>query len=71
MAIGTFGAASGQALAGVVGPLIEVPVLVGLVYVSLWVRRRWFTDHTATPVASTTSAVPAISTPDLVKGDAS
>ncbi len=42
VAIGTFGAASGQALAGVVGPLIEVPVLVGLVYVSLWVARRLF-----------------------------
>src|SRR5690625_4377451 len=42
VAIGTFGAASGQALAGVVGPLIEVPVLVGLVYVSLWTARRWF-----------------------------
>ncbi len=41
-AIGTFGATSGQALAGVVGPLIEVPVLVGLVYVSLWAARRWF-----------------------------
>jgi ACR3 family arsenite transporter len=37
--IGTFGIASGQALAGVVGPLIEVPVLVGLVYVALWARR--------------------------------
>lgn len=42
VAIGTFGATSGQALAGVVGPLIEVPVLVGLVYVSLWFARRWF-----------------------------
>ncbi|HIZ36673.1 MAG TPA: ACR3 family arsenite efflux transporter [Candidatus Ruania gallistercoris] len=53
VAIGTFGATSGQALAGVVGPLIEVPVLVGLVYVSLWAARTWFhTDpHTIpTPV---------------------
>ena len=41
VAIGTFGAASGQALAGVVGPLIEVPVLVGLVYVSLALRSRF------------------------------
>ena len=39
VSIATFGAASGQALAGVVGPLIEVPVLVGLVYVALWARR--------------------------------
>ncbi len=42
VAIGVFGATSGEALAGVVGPLIEVPVLVGLVYVSLWARGRWF-----------------------------
>ena len=42
VAIGTFGATSGQALAGVVGPLIEVPVLVGLIYVALW-SRRFFT----------------------------
>jgi arsenical-resistance protein len=42
VAIATFGVTSGQALAGVVGPLIEVPVLVGLVYVSLALRTRLF-----------------------------
>jgi arsenite transporter len=40
VAIGVFGATSGQALAGVVGPLIEVPVLVALVYLALWLRHR-------------------------------
>ncbi|MFE9016816.1 ACR3 family arsenite efflux transporter [Streptomyces cyaneofuscatus] len=41
VAIATFGATSGQALAGVVGPLIEVPVLIGLVYVALRARRHF------------------------------
>ncbi|MGZ4506322.1 MAG: ACR3 family arsenite efflux transporter [Blastococcus sp.] len=44
VAIGTFGVTSGQALAGVVGPLIEVPALVALVYVALWVRRRFYPE---------------------------
>lgn len=43
VAIGTFGVTSGQALAGVVGPLIEVPALLGLVYAALWARTRYFT----------------------------
>lgn len=43
VAIGTFGVASGQALAGVVGPLIEVPALLALVYAALWARKRYFT----------------------------
>ncbi|MEP7114486.1 MAG: ACR3 family arsenite efflux transporter [Ilumatobacteraceae bacterium] len=44
VAIGVFGVTSGEALAGVVGPLIEVPVLVGLVYVALWARRRFYPE---------------------------
>ncbi len=42
VAIGVFGVTSAEALAGVVGPLIEVPVLVGLVYVALWARKRFY-----------------------------
>ncbi|MGW5230615.1 ACR3 family arsenite efflux transporter [Nocardia niigatensis] len=48
VAIATYGASSGQALAGVVGPLIEVPVLVGLVYVSLALRTRFTPTDTGT-----------------------
>ncbi len=51
VAIGVFGVTSGEALAGVVGPLIEVPVLVALVYVALWARRRFYPHPEAGPEA--------------------
>ncbi|WP_341855015.1 ACR3 family arsenite efflux transporter [Brachybacterium sp. GPGPB12] len=49
VAIGSFGVTSGQALAGVVGPLIEVPVLVALVYVALAMGRRLFPGDPTVP----------------------
>jgi ACR3 family arsenite transporter len=43
--ISIWGVTSQQALAGVIGPLIEVPVLVSLVYVSLWLRGQFRVDQ--------------------------
>lgn len=49
VSIGTFGAASAQALAGTVGPMVEIPVLVGLVYVAKWIAPKLFPHDPTTP----------------------
>ena len=61
MAVGTFGATSAQALAGTIGPLIEIPVLVGLVYVMLWMGPKLFPQDPTLPASPAPSSQTAVS----------